>query len=122
MNRTTRFRRLLEAPEILQMPCCHDGLSARILEQAGFEAIAAAGFGLSGSLLGQPDIGLLTASEMLEQYRRICLAVDLPVFVDVASIVAGFSLETGLSVGGNLPETTSFGGNTATLGGSAKFT
>ena len=83
MNRTTRFRRLLEAPQILQMPCCHDGLSARILEQAGFEAIAAAGFGLSGSLLGQPDIGLLTASEMLEQYRRICLAVDLPVFVDL---------------------------------------
>lgn len=48
--------------------------------------------------------------------------MDLPVFVDVASIVAGFSLETGLTVGGSLPETTSFGGNTATLGGSAKFT
>jgi hypothetical protein len=48
--------------------------------------------------------------------------LDLPVFVDVASIVAGFSLETGISVGGSLPESTSFGGNTATLGGSAKFT
>ncbi|MFM7361023.1 MAG: isocitrate lyase/phosphoenolpyruvate mutase family protein, partial [Cyanobium sp.] len=50
MRRTTRFRQLLSVPEILVMPCCHDGLSARVLEQAGFEAIAAAGFGLSGSL------------------------------------------------------------------------
>jgi hypothetical protein len=68
MRRTTRFRQLLSDPAILQMPCCHDGLSARILEQAGFEAIAAAGYGLSGSLLGAPDIGLLSATEMLQAY------------------------------------------------------
>lgn len=48
--------------------------------------------------------------------------MDLPVFVDVASIVAGYSLETGVSVGGSFPETTTLGGNTATLGGSARFT
>ncbi len=83
MRRTTRFRQLMAAPEILVMPCCHDGLSARVLEQAGFEAIAAAGFGLSGSLLGRPDIGLLDGSEMLQQYRRICEAVALPVMVDL---------------------------------------
>ena len=83
MRRTTRFRQLLSDPAILQMPCCHDGLSARILEQAGFEAIAAAGYGLSGSLLGAPDIGLLSGSEMLEQYGRICQAVEIPVFVDL---------------------------------------
>ena len=83
MRRTTRFRQLMAAPEILVMPCCHDGLSARVLEQAGFEAIAAAGFGLAGSLLGRPDIGLLDGSEMLQQYRRICEAVALPVMVDL---------------------------------------
>ncbi len=65
------------------MPCCHDGVSARILEQAGFKAIAAAGYGLAGSLLGMPDIGVLTASEMITQYRNICDAVNLPVFVDI---------------------------------------
>jgi len=83
LRATTRFRQLLAAPQILQMPCCHDGLSARILEQAGFEAIAAAGYGLSGSLLGAPDIGLLSASEMLQAYGRICQAVAIPVFVDL---------------------------------------
>ena len=83
MRRTTRFRQLMAAPEILVMPCCHDGLSARVLEQAGFAAIAAAGFGLSGSLLGAPDIGLLDGSELLQQYRRLCEAVTLPVMVDL---------------------------------------
>ena len=83
MRRTTRFRQLLAAPEILQMPCCHDALSARVLEQAGFAAIAAAGFGLSGSLLGMPDIGLLEGQELIGQYARICAAVQLPVFVDL---------------------------------------
>jgi hypothetical protein len=47
---------------------------------------------------------------------------DLPVCVDVASIVSGYSLETGLTAGASLPETTALGGNTVTLGGSARFT
>jgi carboxyvinyl-carboxyphosphonate phosphorylmutase len=83
MTKAKRFRELIQAPESLQMPCCHDGLSARVLEQAGFKAIAAAGYGLSGSLLGMPDIAVLTGSEMITQYRNICDAVDLPVFVDI---------------------------------------
>ena len=83
MRRTTRFRQLLADPEILVMPCCHDALSARVLEQAGFEAIAAAGFGLSGSLLGMPDIGLLEGQELIAQYGRIAAAVELPLFVDL---------------------------------------
>ena len=83
MRRTSRFRQLMLAPEILVMPCCHDGLSARVLEQAGFQAIAAAGFGLSGSLLGMPDIGLLEGQELIAQYARLCAAVELPVFVDL---------------------------------------
>lgn len=83
MNASTRFRELVTAPEILQMPACHDGLSAKVLEQAGFQAIAAAGYGLSGSLLGMPDIGLLSGTEMIDQYRNLCAAVSIPVFVDL---------------------------------------
>ena len=71
MKRTTKFRELIHAAEILQLPCCHDGLSARVLERAGFKAIAAAGYGLAGSLLGMPDIGVLTGSEMITQYKNI---------------------------------------------------
>jgi len=83
VKKTTKFRELIHAAEILQLPCCHDGLSARVLEQAGFKAIAAAGHGLAGSLLGMPDIGVLTGSEMISQYKNICDAVNVPVFVDI---------------------------------------
>lgn len=83
MKKTTRFKELIHREEILQLPCCHDALSGKILEQAGFKAIAAAGYGLSGSLLGLPDIGVLTGSEMITQYRNICDAVNVPVFVDI---------------------------------------
>lgn len=83
MRPTTLFRKLIHGPEILILACCHDALSAKILEQAGFRAIAAAGYGLSGSLLGMPDIAVLTGAEMITQYRNICDAVRLPVFVDL---------------------------------------
>lgn len=64
------------------MPVVHDALSAVIAEKAGFKAIAAAGYANSASLLGRPDIGLLTLTEMTECARRIVDAVSLPVFAD----------------------------------------
>lgn len=83
MKKTTLFRQLINEPEILQMPCCFDALSAKVLEKAGFKAISAAGYGTAGSVLGAPDIGLATATEMIGNYRHICNAVDIPVFVDI---------------------------------------
>ncbi len=83
MRKTTLFRKLIHDPEILLLPCCHDALSAKIIEKAGFKAVAAAGYGLAGSLLGMPDIAVLTGTEMITQYRNICDAVSLPVFVDI---------------------------------------
>ncbi|WP_428567279.1 MAG: isocitrate lyase/PEP mutase family protein [Solidesulfovibrio sp. DCME] len=83
MKKTTRFRELVAAPQLLMLPVAHDGLSALAIAEAGFEAMAVAGYGSSGSLLGLPDIGLLTATEMLAHYAHLVARVDIPVMVDI---------------------------------------
>lgn len=82
MRRTTRFRRLMEAPEILVLPGVHDALSLRIAEEAGFKAVAAGGYSATASLLGAPDIGQLTMTEMADMYARLCDGTELPIFAD----------------------------------------
>jgi methylisocitrate lyase len=82
MRRTTAFRRLIEAPEILLLPGVHDVLSARIAEQAGFRAITCGGYSASATLLGAPDTSQLSLTEMADHYARLCEAVALPVFGD----------------------------------------
>ncbi len=83
MKMTTRFRNLVNAPEILMLPVAHDGISALAIQQAGFSAMAVAGYGTSGSVLGLPDIGLISSTEMLTHYANIIERVDIPVMVDI---------------------------------------
>jgi methylisocitrate lyase len=82
MRKTTRLKELILAPEILVMPGAHDSLVARIIEQMGFQAVTLGGYPATANLLGKPDVSLLTMTEMVEYTRRICGAVDLPVFTD----------------------------------------
>jgi 2,3-dimethylmalate lyase len=82
MRMTTRFRRLLEAPEILAMPGVHDALSARIAAQAGFAAITMGGFAATGSLLAEPDSSQLGLQELADHYARVVDASGLPVLAD----------------------------------------
>lgn len=82
MRRTTQFRRLMEAPEILLLPGIHDALSLRIAEQAGFQAVAAGGYSATASLLGAPDVGQLTMTEMAAMYARLAERTSLPIFAD----------------------------------------
>ena len=77
-----RLRELLEGPEPVLAPGAYDALTARLVEQAGFEAVYMTGFGTAASLLGRPDIGLLSFSEMVDNARRIVRAVEVPVIAD----------------------------------------
>lgn len=79
-----RLRQLLadETAGPVLAPGAYDALSARLVEQAGFGAVYMTGFGTSASLLGRPDVGLLTQTEMVGNARRIVQAVGVPVIAD----------------------------------------
>ena len=77
-----RLRELLTAPGPLVAPGAYDALSARLVEQAGFDAVYMTGFGTTASLIGRPDVGLLSGAEMVDNARRIVAAVDVPVIAD----------------------------------------
>ncbi len=77
-----RLRTLLAEPGLRVMPCCYDALSARLIEAAGFGLTFMSGFAVSATQLGAPDTGLISYGEMVEQGRRICGAVAIPVLGD----------------------------------------
>jgi carboxyvinyl-carboxyphosphonate phosphorylmutase len=77
-----QLRELLGSRETIVAPGAYDALSARLIEQAGFPAVYMTGFGTAASLLGRPDIGLLSSSEMIDNARRIAGAVAVPVIAD----------------------------------------
>jgi carboxyvinyl-carboxyphosphonate phosphorylmutase len=82
MRPTTRLRQLLTRPRLLLAPGAYDPLSARVVEDAGFDAVYVTGSGVSVGHLGLPDIGLATMTEMVAQIRRIVAAVEIPVIAD----------------------------------------
>lgn len=73
---------LLEQPGILLLSGCHDALSAKQVQAAGFKATFMSGFAVAAARLGLPDTGLISYGELVEQGRAICQAVDIPVFGD----------------------------------------
>ncbi|MGJ0483010.1 MAG: isocitrate lyase/PEP mutase family protein [Methylomicrobium sp.] len=77
------LRDLIEQPGIKAAPAVYDCLGAMVAEQAGFEFIFTSGFGISASLLGKPDMGYLTAGEMIDAARRIADSVSIPVIADM---------------------------------------
>ena len=81
MKPTTRFRQRLAQPGLIVAPGAYDGLSAKLIEQAGFDVVYATGGGISRSC-GCPDIGLLTMTEVLMYLRWIVEATSLPVIGD----------------------------------------
>ena len=78
----SRLRQLLERPGLLMMPGCHDAMSARLVEEAGFELAFMSGFAVSAARLGMPDTGLISYGELVDQGQNICRAVSIPVIGD----------------------------------------
>ena len=79
---TTRLRQLLARPGCTVAPGVADALAARLVAREGFDAVYMTGFGTSLTRLGMPDVGLLTASEMVDNAGRIVDASGLPVIAD----------------------------------------
>jgi carboxyvinyl-carboxyphosphonate phosphorylmutase len=77
-----RLRELLAGSGPVVAPGAYDALSARLVEQAGFDVVYMTGFGTTASLIGRPDVGLLGGAEMVDNARRIVAAVDVPVIAD----------------------------------------
>lgn len=82
MKKTSRLKELILADDILVMPGAHDALCARIIQQTGFKAVTMGGYSAAAALLGQPDVSLLSMTEMVDCYRRAADSVDIPLFVD----------------------------------------
>lgn len=78
---TNPLRVLVERGPVL-VPACYDGISAAVLEQAGFAALGVSGAGLAMSRLGVPDLGLLTLTELVDAVRPIIRRTGVPVLVD----------------------------------------
>ncbi|MGW4523365.1 isocitrate lyase/PEP mutase family protein [Amycolatopsis sp. NPDC004378] len=76
-----RLRTLL-GEGLLVAPGAYDALSAVLIEQAGFDAVYMTGFGTTASLIGRPDVGLLSMTEMVGNAARLVSAVDVPVIAD----------------------------------------
>lgn len=75
--------KISQRSEIIVLPGVFDALSAKVAENAGFEAMFQTGYGSAASLLGMPDFGFLNAGENIENARRIIRSVNLPVIIDV---------------------------------------
>jgi 2-methylisocitrate lyase-like PEP mutase family enzyme len=78
---TAELRRLLLGSGQIVAPGAYDGLSAKLIEQAGFSAVHGTGAGIAAGL-GHPDLGLITMTEMLTQMAHITAATRLPVIAD----------------------------------------
>jgi methylisocitrate lyase len=76
------IRQLLKNKKPLVIPGVFDAIGAKIAQMTGFEAMFQTGYGTSATLFGMPDYGFIGSTETVENARRICRAVNVPVIVD----------------------------------------
>ncbi|MBN1398091.1 MAG: isocitrate lyase/PEP mutase family protein [Bacteroidetes bacterium] len=83
MKATTILRKAIMKRRAVVVPGAHDALSARIIEKCGFEAIQVSGYGLAGSVLARPDVGLVQMKDILDMTWNIVQSVGIPVMADI---------------------------------------
>jgi 2-methylisocitrate lyase-like PEP mutase family enzyme len=77
-----RLRKRLASGPVIVAPGIYDAYGARLVEQAGFEAVYMTGNGVSASLLGRPDVGLVDLTLITDHARRVASCVDIPLICD----------------------------------------
>lgn len=82
MDPVKKFRQMLSNREIILAPGVYDCVSARIAERVGYQAVYMSGFGTVASIYGKPDVGLVTATEMISHARNLTASVSVPVLAD----------------------------------------
>ncbi len=83
MSKTKTLSELLSEPGLIIAPGAYDALSAKLAAQAGAAAVYMTGFGVAGSHLGLPDIGLMSAAEMVDRVRALSAATGaVPLIAD----------------------------------------
>ena len=82
MTARKKFRAIMSGKKLTLLPGAYDALSARVIEQEGFECVVAGGYAAVGSLLAQPDMGQSNMRDYADHYARVCGAVQIPVYVD----------------------------------------
>src|SRR5215510_13855175 len=79
---STRVGEILRKNGSVVFPGVYDTLSARIVERVGFPMSFISGYSVAATSIGEPDLGLLTQTEIVERARRICGSVSIPIIVD----------------------------------------
>ena len=78
----TRVQKLLDDHGELVFPGVYDALSAKMVQRAGFPMTFISGYSVAATTIGEPDMGLLTQTELIDKARSVCRAVNIPVIVD----------------------------------------
>lgn len=82
MNKTKEFQKLLHQPGSFILPGAYDAMSARLIEEIGFQAIYATGAGISNAQLGWADVGLTSLKEVVDIVARMTDVTTIPIVVD----------------------------------------
>jgi 2-methylisocitrate lyase-like PEP mutase family enzyme len=82
MSRRRELRALVESKRGVVVPGAYDGVSARLIERAGFPAVYMTGYGTAASRLGLPDLGFAGLAEMADHARNLAMAIQVPLIAD----------------------------------------